>query len=94
MAGSLAGSVTFTTRVLRKRDFLPRYIVVKPEFVSNDGGAFPAMVLLNSVGPFQRNIRPWGKGSDVFFFNLTDVQCKKAELSTNDEVVVTIMPLP
>ena len=94
MVDSLAGSVTFTTRVLRKQDFLPRYIVVKPEFVSSDGSAFPALVLLNGVGPFERNIRPWGKGSDVFFFNITAAQCKKAELTTNNEVVVTIMPLP
>jgi hypothetical protein len=87
-----AGSVTFAARVLRKRDFLPRYVVVRPEHVSSDGRAFPAMVTLNGVGPFERNVRPWGKGSDVFFFNLTEVQCKKAGLNTNDEVVVTIMP--
>jgi hypothetical protein len=50
------------------------------------------MVLLNGTGPFPRNIRPWGKGSDVFFFNLTEPQCRKAGLDTNDPVTVTIMP--
>lgn len=54
--------------------------------------AFLADVILNDVGPFQRNIRPWGKGSDVFFFNLTALQCSKAGLDTNDECVVTITP--
>ena len=48
--------------------------------------------MLNDVGPFERNIRPWGKGSDVYFFNLTAPQCAKANLDTNDECVVTIIP--
>ncbi len=87
------GSVTFATRVLRKQDSLPRYIVVRPEHAARQGAAYAAMVLLNDAGPFPRNIRPWGKGSDVFFFNLTEPQCRKAGLKTNDPVTVTIMPL-
>lgn len=47
--------------------------------------------MLDDAGPFERNIRPWGKGSDVFFFNLTAAQCAKARLDTNDECVVTIV---
>ena len=83
---------TFNARILRKEAFLPRYIVVKPEHVRGRTGAFPARVMLNDAGPFERNIRPWGKGSDVFFFNLTDPQCRKAGLETNDPCVVTIVP--
>jgi hypothetical protein len=49
--------------------------------------------MLNEAGPFRRNIRPWGKGSDVFFFNLTAPQCEKAGLDTHDECQVTILPL-
>lgn len=92
MTAPPAGSVTFATRVLRKQDSLPRYIVVRAEHASREGVAYPAMVLLNGTGPFPRNIRPWGKGSDVFFFNLTEPQCRKAGLKTNDPVTVTIMP--
>lgn len=84
--------VTFSARILRKEDFLPRYIVVKPDHVPGRDKAFLASVLLNGAGPFARNIRPWGKGSNVFFFNLTQPQCTKAGLETNDECVVTIIP--
>ena len=85
--------VIFTARILRKETFLPRYIVVKPEFVDGRTQAFPADVMLNETGPFHRNIHPWGKGSDVFFFNLTAPQCKKAMLDTNDSCVVTLVPM-
>lgn len=84
--------VTFSARVLRKEDFLPRYIVIKAEHVAGRTSAFAAEVMLNDKGPFTRNIRPWGKGSDVFFFNLTAPQCEKAGLDTNDPCVVTIVP--
>lgn len=84
--------VSFPARVLRKEDFLPRYIVVRPEHVPGRSRAFPADVMLNDAGPFARNIRPWGKGSDVFLFNLTVSQCAKAGLETNDECLVTIVP--
>lgn len=83
--------VSFPARVLRKEEFLPRYIVVKPEYVRGHTRAFPADVMLNKAGPFKRNIRPWGKGTDVFFFNLTAPQCDKAGLGTNDECTVTII---
>jgi hypothetical protein len=84
--------VVFSARILRKEAFLPRYIVVGPEHVSGRTAAFPADVMLNEAGPFRRNIRPWGKGSDVFFFNLTAPQCEKAALDTNDTCVVTLIP--
>jgi len=86
------GEMKFSARILRKEDFLPRYIVVKPEHVPSRTQAFVADVILNGAGPFVRNIRPWGKGSDVFFFNLTAPQCTKAGLDTNDECQVTIIP--
>lgn len=84
--------ITFTARILRKQDDLPRYIVVKAEHVEGRSKAFPAMVSLNQSPPFARNIRPWGKGSDVFFFNLTAPQCEKAGLDTGDECEVRIEP--
>ena len=82
--------VTFTARILRKRDDLPRYVVVKPQYVTGRSGAFTAEVTLNGSSPFLRNIRPWGKGSDVYFFNLTAPQCAKASLEANDRCTVTI----
>jgi hypothetical protein len=84
--------VTFRTRILRKEVFLPRYVVVKAEYVDGRTKAFPADIMLNETGPFRRNIQPWGKGSDVFFFNLTAPQCGKAKLDTNDTCVVTMVP--
>lgn len=69
-----------------------RVILVKPEHVNGRCDAFAANVMLNEAGPFPRKIRPWGKGSDVFFFNLTAPQCAKAGLATNDECAVTIIP--
>lgn|GEM_PF-958781 len=84
--------VSFAARILRKEEFLPRYVVVKPEYVRGRVEAFPPDVMLNDIGPFGRNIRPWGKGSDVSFFNLTEPRCSKVGLGTNDECVVTIIP--
>lgn len=86
------GKTKFRTRILRKQAALPRYVIVKPEYLSERTKVFPADVMLNDTGPFERNIRPWGKGSDVFFFNLTEVQCRKARLDTNDECTVTLIP--
>jgi hypothetical protein len=86
------GQTVFTARILRKQADLPRYVVVKPEHVRGRAQAFAADVMLNQSGPFARHIRPWGKGSDVFFFNLTEPQCRKAGLDTNDECMVTLIP--
>jgi hypothetical protein len=83
--------VSFRARVLRKQAGLPRYIVVRPEHVHGRTRSFAANVMLNEAGPFERNIHPWGKGSDVFFFNLTEAQCRKAGVDTNDECLVTII---
>lgn len=84
--------MTFSARILRKEEFLPRYIVIKHEHLPGRINAFAAEIMLNEAGPFTRNIRPWGKGSDVFFFNLTAPQCEKAGLDTHDECVVTLIP--
>ena len=51
------------------------------------------MVRLNGSALFGRNIRPWGKGSEVFFFNLTAPQCKAAGVDTGDPCLVEIQPL-
>ena len=85
-------AISFRARILRKETFLPRYVVVKPDHVGGRTEAFAADVMLNDTGPFRRNIRPWGKGSDVFFFNLTEPQCKKAGLDTNDTCTVKLFP--
>jgi hypothetical protein len=82
----------FKARILRKQLDLPRYVVVKPEYVGGRTHAFLAEVMLNDAGPFERNIRPWGRDSDVFFFNLTEPQCRKANLDTNHECTVTLTP--
>lgn len=83
-------AISFSTRVLSREEFLPRYIVVRPEYVRGRKQSFLADELLNGAGPFKRNIRPWGKVSDVVFFNLTAPQCANAGVGTNDECVVTI----
>lgn len=88
----MAEGFSFTARILRKEDFLPRYVVVKPEFVRGRSAAFPARVSLNGCPPFARDIRPWGKGSDAFFFNLTEPQCRLAGVQTGDDASVQIEP--
>lgn len=84
--------IVFEARILRKRSDLPRYVVVPPDCLPGRKAAFAADVHLDEAGPFPRNIRPWGKGSDVFFFNLTEVQCRKAGLETGDVCRVTVRP--
>lgn len=86
--------ISFHARILRKQAELPRYVVVQSEQVRGRTKSFPADIFLNGTGPFRRNVHPWGKGSDVFFFNLTAPQCKEARLDTNDECRVTIVPMP
>jgi len=79
-------------RMLRKADDLSRRIVVGAGHVRGRATAFAAEVMLNESEAFARKIRPWGKGSDVFFFNLTAKQCAKAGLETNDTCQVTVTP--
>lgn len=86
--------LSFRARILRKQSDLPRYIVISSEHSAGWTGAFEALVSLNGYPPFKRNIRPWSKGSDVFFFNLTQRQCEGAGLDTNDECSVAVTPLP
>lgn len=84
--------MSFDATVLRKQDDLPRYIVVKPAHLAGRTAAFPARVSLNGCPPFPRRVQPWGKGSDAFFFNLTQDQCRKAGVDTGDRVAVRIVP--
>ena len=84
--------IKFTTRILRKQDDLPRYLVIQPDLLDVRDAAFAADVSLNGCPSFERNIRPWGKGSDVFFLNLTAAQCMKAGVDTGDVCDVVITP--
>ncbi|WP_424940936.1 hypothetical protein [Aliiroseovarius sp. S253] len=79
--------------ILRKRDDLPCYIIVKPEIAHTFSGAFEAHVTINDSAPFHRRIHPWGKGSDAYFFNLTQVQCTKAGVRTGDRCRIAISPV-
>ena len=88
----MAKCFTFTARILRKQVFLPRYVVVKPEFVRGRTGSFAALVSLNGSAPFARTIHPWGKGSEAFFFNLTEPQCSKAGVDTGSDCGVRVEP--
>ncbi len=83
-------AIEFDAKVLRKQDDLPRYVIVKPGLV--DGPAFAARISLNGCAPFDRNIRPWGKGSQAHFFNLTADQCRRAGVDTGDTCRVRIGP--
>ena len=86
--------IRFVAKVMRKQPGLPRYIIVKAAHLAGRTAAFRAMVRLNASRPFPRNIRPWGKGSDAFFFNVTAPQCAAAGLDTGDECTVEISPDP
>ena len=89
-----AGAITFTAKILRKQEGLPRYVVVNPDLVAGRVGSFDAQVSLNDSAPFARRVHPWGKGSDAYFFNLTQVQCRKAGVGTGDVVEVRVVPAP
>ena len=86
----MAEAFTFSARILRKEDFLPRYVVVKPDLVRGRTTSFAALVSLNGSEPFPRRIHPWGKGSEAFFFNLTEPQCRKAGVDTGSDCAVRI----
>ena len=80
----------FQATILRKQEDLPRYVIVEPELVAGRDGSFDAKVTLNGHAAFDRRIHPWGKGSDAYFFNLTQVQCQKAGVETGDVVEVQL----
>jgi len=84
--------IEFEATILRKQDDLPRYVVVKPEMVAARTAAFAATVSLNGGPEFRRNVRPWGKGSAAYFFNLTAGQCRKSAVETGDRVLVSMRP--
>ncbi len=84
--------IRFSAKILRKQTDLPRYIIVKAEHVGARSKAFQASVRINNSPAFKRMIRPWGKGSDAFFFNLTQPHCKKAGVETGDACDVSIEP--
>lgn len=84
--------IIFTARILRKQPDLPHYVVVRPECLVGRTETFSAKINLNGSLFFARNVRPWGKGSNVFFFNLTQSQCQQAGLDTGDECEVRIEP--
>lgn len=85
--------IAFTATILRKQDDLPRYIIVAPEDVPEGAdGMFPAVVSIDNSPPFLRNIRPWGKTSRAYFFNLTAEQCRNAGVDTGQEVSIRIYP--
>ena len=85
--------ITFTATVMRKQDDLPRYVIVSPDDVPEGAeNAFQAVVSLNDGPPFLRNVRPWGKTSRAFFFNLTADQCRSSDVDTGDAVKVRITP--
>lgn len=84
--------IAFAARILRKRADLPRHVIVKPGQVGGRTASFAADVALNGTAPFARNVRPWGKGSDAFFFNLTESQWRRAGVETGDDCEVGIVP--
>jgi hypothetical protein len=84
--------IRFTATILRKQDDLPRYIIVKPEHLAGQTGSFAAQVSLDDGSAFARNIHPWGKGSDAFFFNLTQAQCRSSGVDTGNICEVMIIP--
>jgi hypothetical protein len=86
-------TTSFSARILRKQPDLPRYVVVDPDHVAGRQSAFAAKVSLNGCPEFERNVRPWGKGSDVFFFNPTEPHCRKAGVDKGDVGEVSIRPL-
>lgn len=54
--------ISFAARVLRKEEFLPRYIVVKAEYVRGRTRAFPADVMLNDAGRSGETSAPGARG--------------------------------
>lgn len=74
----------FRARIARKQPDLPRFVVVPAELVAGRSGAFDALVSLNGGRPFPRRVHPWGKGKDVYFFNLTATVCAAQGVDTGD----------
>ena len=86
------GPLRFETTVERKADTLPRYVVVPAELVEpwKLESTTPVEVTLSETPIGRRSLKRWGRGRDVWFFDLTEKQCASAGVDTGDLVRVEL----
>ncbi|SPH18681.1 hypothetical protein DEA8626_02223 [Defluviimonas aquaemixtae] len=77
-----ADHLEFKAKILRKQDDLPRYVVLPRKAWAAYPVGFAAEVSINGGAPFRRHVRPWGKGREALFLNLTSRQCRDAGVDT------------
>lgn len=85
--------VSVTAKVARKRDDLPRFVVIPASAVAEWEltGTSPVDVTINGVRVERRNFRFWDTAK--WFFSITLKDCKKVGIDTGDTVELVISPV-
>ncbi len=84
--------ISILAEIKRKAAELPRYIEVMEESIEhwNLEATTPIEIQIEGAEPVRRNLKRWGKGRPVWFFELTNPMCKKAGVDTGDTVEFTL----
>lgn len=90
MTDSKVSQVKLSAKVARKRDDLPRFVVIPSSAIAEWGltGTTPVDVVINGVAVERRNIRFWDAAK--WFFSITAKDCKKVGIDTGDTVELVI----
>ncbi|MEE4301320.1 MAG: YdeI/OmpD-associated family protein [Pseudomonadales bacterium] len=91
----MAARVETRVRIERKDANLPRYLVLPPEAAAALAldATTPAQLEIEGTDVGRRNVKRWRRGSDRWFVDLTEAQCRKAGVDAGDEVAVAITRL-
>jgi hypothetical protein len=87
------GAVAVQGRVQRKRPDLPRFVTIPGEALADWRlrDTTPVEVNLDGTGIGRRNLKAWGPDGDLWFFDLTAVQCEQAGVDEGDAVTVELV---
>lgn len=78
--------------VERKDPSLPRFVVIPADTLDawEPTGTFIAEVTLDGTAIGRRSVKAWGGGRDVWLFDLTREQCRRAAVDTGDRVRIEL----
>ena len=84
--------VSILAEIKRKSAELPRYVEVTAETIAHWHleGTTPIEIQIEGGEAIRRNLKQWGKGRPVWFFELTNPMCKKAKIDTGDTIEFTL----
>ncbi|MCB1914543.1 MAG: YdeI/OmpD-associated family protein [Rhodocyclaceae bacterium] len=82
--------IVVQTKVARKAETLPRYVVIPARDVAVWClvGTTPVEVAVGGVQLGRRNLKRWGKGRDCWFLDLPSAWCRRAGIDSGQPVTL------